>query len=474
MKTPTASLPARRLTRVDEREFLPAVLEILETPPPPLAMWLPAIICLCLAATIAWSYFTHIDIYAVAQGKIQPSGRSKLVQPLETSKVAAVHVRNGQFVNAGDVLVELEHTESNAELLAARLTLLAQRAEIVRRRHAMDILASGHLAGTAIVFPPDIIQDIASRERNVLAAELGSLRTNLENLKAQIGEKTATRQRLSSTIEARAAQISHAEESAAMREQVNAKGAGSRSQVLDALQPLETLRTAQVSDLGQLTENNASAVSLERKIDAAIAEFASDQMTKLAEAERKRDILQSDLAKALAKAERTVLTAPISGTVQQLSVTTLGQVVTSAQSLLMIVPRDAPIEVEVMILNKDIGFVEAGQKAIVKVEAFPFTRFGTVEGRIMTVAHDAVGINETDGSRDTAGDVSKTQPKYSQNLVFPATLALATDKIITADQRLQLSPGMSVVAEIRTGERRVIDFVLSPLIEGASSAGHER
>jgi len=152
-------------------------------------------------------------------------------------------------------------------------------------------------------------------------------------------------------------------------------------------------------------------------------------MQKLADSERKAHHLKGELVKATTKHERTRLTAPIAGTVQQLAVTTVGQVVSPGQPLMTIVPVGAPIEIEALIQNKDIGFVEVGQKAVVKVESFPFTRYGTVEGTVIKVSRDAVDDREASALSDpkassrqqsTAADFAK-----NQNLVFPATIALS-------------------------------------------------
>jgi hemolysin D len=201
-------------------------------------------------------------------------------------------------------------------------------------------------------------------------------------------------------------------------------------------------------------------------------------MQKLADSERKADHLKGELVKATTKHERTRLTAPIAGTVQQLAVTTVGQVVSLGQPLMTIVPVGAPIEIEALIQNKDIGFVEVGQKAVVKVESFPFTRYGTVEGTVIKVSRDAVDDREASALSDpkassrqqsTAADFAK-----KQNLVFPATIALSKTVIKVDGKDIPLSPGMAVTIEVLTGKRRALDYILSPLREVASSSGHER
>jgi hemolysin D len=461
-------------------EFLPAALELLETPPSPIrvaAVWL---ICAAFATALAWSYIGWLDIHAIAHGRIQPSGRSKIVQPLEPGKVIAIAVENGSRVSAGDVLVELDPTETGADREALARELESTRAEAARRRVAVAAAGTNGLRPPAVAFPDDTSETIRRREEGVLAADLAQLASSRASLSAQHAERAAARDRLSASIAAREKLLALTRERADMRESLIEKGALSRALVIDSLQQHETHVTTQVSERGQLAEAIASVATLERKIEEVATQFVADQMQKLADAERRADRLEQELVKARSKNERVKLKAPIAGTVQQLAVTTIGQVVTTGQPLLTIVPLDSPIEIEAMIQNKDIGFVEPGQPAVVKVESFPFTRYGTIDGTVLKVSRDAVDEREASALSDPGSAVkpqastTATAPGSSQNLVFPAVIGLSRRVIYVDGKDIPLSPGMAVVVEIRTGQRRAIDYVLSPLREVVSSTGHER
>lgn len=265
-----------------------------------------------------------------------------------------------------------------------------------------------------------------------------------------------------------------------MRELVEKRGAGSRSQIIDALERYENEVTTQVGEQGQLRESKAGLAATEKKIGETVSQFIADQTQKLAEAERKRDRLVQDLIKAESKNERTRLKAPVSGVVEQLAVTTVGQVVTSGQALLTIVPPEAPLEVEAMILNKDIGFVRSGQPAVVKVEAFPFTRYGTIDGSVTKISADAVDMRNAPNLSEAAATVRPQGASSSSSggggpqMAFPATVALSRRAMDVDGTQVNLSPGMTVTVEIQTGHRRIIDYVLSPLREMASQAARER
>ncbi len=250
--------------------------------------------------------------------------------------------------------------------------------------------------------------------------------------------------------------------------------------MIDAVQQVEQVAADLAYDRGQLTEAKAGATSLQRRITQLTSETVARQYQALTEAAQKRDALVQDVVKATLKRERTQLKAPISGTVQQLAVTTLGQVVTAGQPLMVVVPTDGPIEVEAQVQNKDIGFILPDQEAVVKIDAFPFTRYGSIEGRVVRVSRDAVDDREAGGGSDAVsvargqGLNPVTGTQKTQNLIFPVTVALSQTVIKADGKDVALTPGMTATVEIRTGRRRVIDYLLSPVRETTSTAGHER
>lgn len=478
---PRGGLPAAarpRLVAVD-REFLPAALEIIETPASPVRIAFIVFICAAFSAVIAWSYFGLIDIHAVAQGRIQPSGRSKVVQPLEPGRVVRILVENGSRVNVGDALVELDPTETGADREALARDVAALEAEIARRRVAIEAAQTQKPEPADIRFPPSTVEVLRSRETGLLKAEIRSLVSSLESLRAQLAERQAQQDRLSGSVKAREKLVAVLHERVDMREKLNAKQYGSRAAVIDALQERDKEAALLATERGQVLEAAAAIRSLQSKLVETVSSFVTEQTQKLAEAERKLDRTLQDLVKARTKNERTLLRAPIAGTVQQLTLTTVGQVVTSGQSVLTIVPFEGNLEIEALVLNQDIGFVEPGQPVVVKVESFPFTRYGTLDGTVVKVSRDAVDEKEATGLSDPNA-ATRPQPSVSpsaartQNLVFPATVALKSQTIDIEGKQIPLSAGMMVAVEIKTGTRRAIDYVLSPLREVVSTAGRQR
>ncbi|WP_149196646.1 HlyD family type I secretion periplasmic adaptor subunit, partial [Luteimonas suaedae] len=203
------------------------------------------------------------------------------------------------------------------------------------------------------------------------------------------------------------------------------------------------------------TKSRAGERAVVEQLARAESEFAREALDALTEAEAARALRAEELKKAREKAGRTVLSAPVAGVVQQLQVHTVGGVVKPADPLMVVVPDDGELIVDAMVPNKDAGFVHAGQPVEVKLEAYPFTRYGVVDGVVEHVGRDAVQT-EKDG------------------LLYPARIRLTQDWIEIGGRRTPLAPGLSATAEIKTGDRRIIEYLLSPLSRRLQEAGRER
>lgn len=474
----TASLLVRfvRPQKRADYEFLAPALEVLETPPSPVKLALIWAICAFVIVTVTWAYFGHIDIISVSQGKIQPVGKTKIVQPLLPGRVSSPPPVNGTKVSKGQVLIELDPTEAIADTKTVTQNLEAAEAEIERRLVAIEAARRGHY-NSQVQWPEQTNIATRTREDRLLAAELRQLETTLEALGAQRAQKEVQQSQLSDTIEAQASLVSTMQERVKMRSLLVDRSAGSMANVIDATQSLKEQQTQLVSLKGQLADALSSIPVINKEIDKANHGFLSDQIEKLGLAERNAEELKQKLSKARSAQRQLTLVSPIDGVVQASAVTSMGQVVTPGQELLRIVPDGEELEVEVYVPNKDIGFVHAGQEAIVKLEAFPFTRYGTLDGVVSRVSTDAVpevDANRMEGDPTGGRSGSFAGVERVQNLVFPVNIKLRSS-FLEADQALvKISPGMAVTVEVRTGRRRLIDYVLSPLSEIRSTALKER
>jgi hemolysin D len=479
-KPPPLPAPVRRRLAVRaDHEFLAPALEVLETPPSPVRMALILIICGFVVAALGWAWFGRIDIIAVAQGKIQPTGRVKVIEPLETGRVRAIDAVNGRHVHSGDILVEFDPTEALADENAAADGLASLRAEIARRKAALAAAAARRFEP-----PPPIAWDetvtplLREREDAVLSADLAQLSAQLASIEAQRLQKQAERDQLVKTIETQKRLIATLQERVDMRTTLVNERAGAKSAVIDATETLQYQQTQLAIQQGQLASDETGTAVVATDAEKTLQSFVSENAQKLADAERQAEDLDQKLAKARVKADYMTLRAPIDGIVQASMVTSVGQVVTTGQEAMRIVPDGAALEIEVYALNRDIGFIHEGQDAVVKIDSFPFTRYGTIGARVTRVARDA--IPEPDASQ-IEGDPAKTTvgagfagAQRTQNLVFPVMLTPDADSIDVDGRAAPLTPGMTVTVEVKTGSRRILEYVFSPLVETTSGAMKER
>ncbi len=455
----------KRLT--DELAFLPAALSLQDTPAHPAPRRTAFLICALFVIAIVWACFGQIDIVAVASGRIVVSERTKTLQPLEAGVVKRVLVKDGDTVQAGQVLVELDATNASADGASVQ----EQLASTVSEEHRTTAL----LTALRTASPPRLLPSVAPLEPLSSRRKPGSSAAGEAwipahaQLQAEWQDITARLARLAAERTRREAEV------ATVREHI-AK--------LEATLPIAQQREADIKGLAEqgFVAGHAGQDRMRERIEqerdlatqrarlaeaqAALAESADTRSSYLAETTRalsdrqaqatlKRQQLTQERSKAEQRSRLTLLTAPTSGTVQQVAIHTEGGVVTPAQVLMVIVPKDAQVTAEVVIDNKDIGFVNAGQAVEIKLETFPFTRYGTVPATVKSVTADAVNDEK-------------------RGAIVPAVLTLAQTSIAVDGKRITLSPGMNITAEIKTGKRRVIEYLLSPVQRALSESLGER
>src|SRR6266851_1114203 len=364
---------ARSLGRQDERAFLPAALEIVETPPSPIGRAISLTIVAAFCVALAWTSIGHVDIVAVAPGKIVSSGRTKVIQPFEIGVVRAIRVQDGQTVKAGDVLIELDPTINDAERAHLQSDLTSAQLDVARLRAALDEsdpLAAFHPSDAA---PPELM----ATQRQLLVNQTQEQRDKLVALDRQGAQKQAERDSYAATIAKLQATIPILEQRVEIRRYLAKREYGSKLTYLDALNDLVSQQKEQAqAGLDAMTATRAQTQS----------EYRRTRLGELATAEQKAAGLAQDVIKATEHSKLQVLTAPVDGVVQQLAVHTVGGVVTPAQPLLVVVPLDSPLEIEAMVSNRDVGFVHAEQETAIKVDTFNFTKYGLLHGKVLDVS----------------------------------------------------------------------------------------
>ncbi|MCB1678841.1 MAG: HlyD family type I secretion periplasmic adaptor subunit [Halioglobus sp.] len=445
---------------VCQRQFLPAALEVQDSPASPAHHWLLALLLSLFVLALLWACVGEVDIVVTAPGRVVPSGQVKRVQAPAAGTVAAILVAEGDRVEAGQALLRLDTTHADADDRRIREQIDNTLVQTAWRQALERWLAKGKAGEGAVqVFeaaPPSSLpradQDRADalyrQYREEITARLLGLEKELAASRAERTTVRAERARVQATL-------------AILEQRVGAYKAlldrqyGAKVQYLEMLQQQTELeRTLPVmrSRERQLTE---TAAVISARIGLTVSEARQRNLTELDRLHSERQSLRQESRKATQHRQQQLLTAPVTGTVQELAIHTVGGVVSPAQELMKIVPEHATIEVEALLQNRDIGFVREGQVAAVKVDTFNFTKYGLIDAQVTNISDDAVEDQQL-------------------GWVFKMRLRLEQDAIAVENRLVRLSPGMAITAEVKTGRRRLIEFFLSPLLRYKQESVRER
>lgn len=441
-----------------EREFLPAALEIVETPALPMARFVLLFICLVVVLVLVWAFIGKLDVHATLQGRVIPAGKIKVIESLGQSSfghavVKKIYVKEGNEVKKDDLLIELNPTEREADL--EQIISEYKTAQIVTLRfHKMIELSEESNEFENLPEIEGLSKEMYQLHEDYLRSEVETHQARLGFIAADITQLEIDRERLINMVAIRKKVVLTLEIELERKQKLYKKGFASGQETLLAERALFTEQTSLVNEQGQIASIEAGVEKTFSQRKEIIAAFKEKAFAGLTEAERNLSSLKQELIKAKEREARSRLTAPVAGTVRQLAVHTEGDVVSPGERLMVIVPKDAILEIEAVMENKDKGFVVKGQKARVKVAAFPFTRYGTINGKVEDVSNDAIELE--------------------QGLMFPVRVSLSREYMLVRNQKIKLTPGMMVTVEVHTGERRVIEYLLEPLLRYKDEAMRER
>lgn len=432
----------------DEAAFLPAALSLQETPAHPAPRRLAWGLMLLFVIALIWSIVGQVDIVAVAPGRIIVSDRTKLIQPLETSVVKAVWVKEGDRVKAGQVLIALDPTMATADKTSVQEQRHAALSEKLRTQALLQLLSNQkQLAQVTPGLAPDVAAQLVSEWQDI-RAKLAKLEATSRLREAE----TSTAKEALAKLEATVPMTRQREaDYKKLVDQGYISGHATQDKTRDRVELERDLATQRA----RLAETQAAAAETQAMRVSFVSETQRSLSDRLAQAATRHSQLEAESTKAIQREKLTQLIAPVDGVVQQLAVHSVGGVVTAAQVLMVVVPEHAAVTAEVAVANQDIGFVNPGQRVTVKLETFAYTRYGTVEATVDVVTADAV-TDEKKGS------------------YYPALLTLTQRDMLIDGKRMSLSPGMNVTAEIKTGRRRVIEYLLSPVQRAGSESLRER
>lgn len=438
----------------DELAFLPAQLELVESPTSPAARWTARIIMALFVVALLWAVIGKLDIVAVAPGKTVVGSRTKVIQPAETAVIRKILVRDGQVVKQGDLLVELDATATGAEYRQADESLIAARLAELRYAAMAEAMDKGVLPGQPE--PETGLPGVRLQAAWQLAeSEFATFQAQQQQLRATIAQQRAQAQTVQTQIAPLAQGLAIQKERVADLEKLLGGQYVSRHEYLARKQEMVEMERTLAAQKASLVEAQSAIAGAQEELRVLVADTRQKTYDGLRQAREQIGQYAPQVVKTEQRNQLMQLRAPVDGTVQQLAIHTVGGVVTPAQELMAIVPSEEQLEVEATVLNKDIGFVRPGQRATVKVESFPYTRYGYLEGIVETVSHDAA-------------------QDENLGLVFPARVKLSNASMVIDGVKVMLTPGMSLSVEIKTGKRRVIDYLLSPLQQHTNEALRER
>lgn len=441
----------------NESEFLPAHLELIDTPVSSLPRWVAKAIMLFFVIAAIWAYLGKVEIVAVAPGKILPNLRSKTIQPIETAIVKQVYVRNGQHVNKGDLLVELTTLGVEADLSQAesalKLALLNQlRQEALAQAIQQD---ANPILDQQIALQYRLDQKLFTQEQRLANSQFNTWLAEKHKLIANIEQKKTEKNTIEFEVKKYTGMLKYETERRNDFLKLYKKGHASKHELFSYENRVIELENEIHIQQSKIYEINAQLEQANKEFQAFIEAFERDVLVELRNANKEVEQLRLEVEKNSQRQRSSFIYAPVDGSVQQLQTYTIGGVVTTAQPLMTIVPKDEQLEIEVMISNKDIGFVKLEQDVVIKVEAFPYTRYGHINGKLSSLSFDAV-------------------QDENLGLIFPATITMEKSYLNVEGQKIPLMAGMAVTTEIKTGSRNVLDYLLSPIKEIVDESLKER
>jgi len=441
----------------DVNEFAPAILKTQQAPPSPIPGAVLRTLLILTAVLLVWAIFGRLDIVAVAQGKLVPETFLKVVQPSDAGVIREILVKEGERVSAGQALMRMDKSVSVADINMLNTELQMKSLQLRRIDAELSgVPPVGRAGDDAILFAKVGSQYTARRQAylDALDTERAALARSSHDLKSALEIEAKLRQTLP---------IFREQEKG--WNQLAKEGFAGKLMALDRTR--SRIETEQ--ELNAQTQNveglKANIVQANKRIAQITSNYRQQLHNERVEAESQHNKVTQELAKHNYRHGLLELRAPQAGIVKDLATHTPGTVVSPGTIMLTIVPHDEPLLAEVWVNNADSGFVGVAQKARIKVDAYPFQKYGMLDGVVRHVTHDA----STDGGERKSGGAT-----VPPGLAYRALIALGTEHGDTKGAPLKLTPGMQVAAEIHLGERSVIEYLLSPIQKVAQEAGRER
>ncbi len=442
-----------------EYEFLPAALEIEETPSSPLGQAVIWIIFIMIIIAVIWSVFAKTDKIAIAQGKIIPLGKEKLIQTFEEGIIKKIYVEEGEKIKKNQILISFDTTlaqsvvdETNKTIETLNLEKSLLRLTLASNSEKLNITSNSLYFKEYPLIPESEIEYHIELKKSAYLGFQDKISTQ-ELVLIQSNSDLNIAETVFLKLKAKLAVIFDQEK---IYRKLSQSGSISKQNWIEKQSDYDSLEheiKAQEIDIKRITHKIKEG---ERTLELIKEEWKTQNLKELVETEKRISQAVSEFKRAAKRLSLQGIFSPVDGTVNQLEVTTVGQVVAPAQTLMTIIPESMPLAAEVSLNNMDVGFVSKGDKAELKFDTFPFQKYGIISGTVENVSPDAV-VNEKTGE-----------------LIYEVKIKPDSEKIKIDGRYVSILPGMTLTAEIKTGERRVIDYFLDPVIKFKSEAFKQR
>ena len=395
---------------------------------------------LTVALFLLWASIAKVDEIVRAHGKIVPSGENKVLQNLEGGIVESIDVKEGETVKKGQVLLRIKNMRSRSELegyLSKYYELAARAARLKAQAKNEPLEFDKALAEEH----PELVE----RERSLYNANMGRLKAELETLRKQMRQKQLLLAEAKKKLKNLKKSYALIEEEVKMSEPMVKEGVKSKVDFLKLQREANAIRTEIDSVKASIPRLQSAIAEIRSRIEEQKLKFES-------ESERKMNETLGEMERVMAKIKafedtvaRTVVRSPVDGIVKKLYVHTIGGVVKPGMDLVEIVPMDKNLIAEVKVSPKDIAFIYPGQKALVKFTAYDYAIYGGLKGKVVGISPDTV----TDKKDRT---------------FYIVRIETDSNYLLSGGKRLKIIPGMVVDADIVTGKRTILDYLLKPLL----------
>ncbi len=441
-----------------ELEFLPSVIEVLETPPSPVGRLIMWTILFVTVIALSWSIIGTVDEVIVAPGKVISVGNDKVVEAESQGKISKINIKEGEHVNKGDILIEFDRQYTGSDM---------NRLQKMVSYYKLEIERLGSEIGNKPFTPdlkhyPGMAADDIIYQKELYKQRLSNYNTRVKTTEAAVAASLATIDVAKAKVEQYGQTLPKLKETEESFRKLSEKGAVSKLE----LQERELSRIQVEQDLlgakAELTKSKADLNQSQQQLASVTSDWMTDIVQRMTETMTNLKTTEEELSKAKVRYGADIIKAPISGIVYDMNVTTIGEVVMPDSKMLSIVPDDTPLEVEAMVSTRDIGMIEddqqgsVGQVADIKVDTYAFQKYGVLTGHVRLMSAES------------------TEDKALNTTYYKVYISLDKTYFMVQNKKNYISPGMTVTAEIKTRKKRIIEFFLDPFKRYQSEAFREK